>query len=387
MRADVLTGDALKVLRGMPNESVHMVCTSPPYWGLRDYGVEGQIGREPSPGAWVAALVRVFAEARRVLRKDGTLWLNVGDCYAGDGGTGSGGSMVGDVRAWKERGYRPRVPRGTKRKDLLGLPWALAFALRDDGWWLRADNIWHKTNPLPESVTDRPARAHEYVFLLSKSARYYYDQEAVRQPLAERTFSSYGSVRQIVGGENDREIAANRISRTMPERKPRLLEDGSPAGANLRTVWSIASEPFKGAHFATFPTELARRCIDAGSSAMGACETCGAPLRRRQEESGTVSYGGGRRKIADVRPRQGVHGALATGLTKTYRTVGWRSACRCGAGASPAIVLDPFAGAGTVGIVAGRLGRNFIGIELKPEYAEMARGRIRADASLLSEVS
>lgn len=222
------------------------------------------------------------------------------------------------------------------------------------------------------------------MFLLSKSARYFYDQEAVRQPLAERTFSTFGSVRRVVGGDDDREIAANRISRTMPVRKPRLLEDGRPAGANLRTVWSIASEPFAGAHFATFPTELARRCIAAGTSEMGVCVKCGAPLVRQQEEGDSVSYGGGRRKIADVRPRQGAHGALATGFTKTYRTTGWQAGCRCAGGDCPAIVLDPFAGAGTVGLVAQRMGRDFVGIELKPEYAEMARRRIEGDAPLLA---
>lgn len=383
MTTRLIVGDALAVLRTLPDASVHMVCTSPPYWGLRDYGVEGQIGREATPGEWVGALIRVFREARRVLRKDGTLWLNLGDRYAGDGGDGS--ECFADVRSWRVGGYRSRVPRGAKRKDLLGLPWALAFALRDDGWWLRSDCIWHKTNPLQDSALDRPSRGHEYVFLLAKAERYYYDREAVRQPLASRTSTTYGSIRKVSGTEKERQIAANRVSRTMPVRMPRLADDGKPAGGNLKTVWSIGTSGFHGAHFATFPEELARRCVLAGSSERGVCRTCGSPFRRVMERAGSVSFGGGMRKIAAVRPRQGASGALATGLSNVYRMAGWRAGCGCAAGTSAAVVLDPFAGAGTVGLVAERLGRDFIGIELNPDYVAMARRRIEDDAPLLAE--
>jgi DNA modification methylase len=332
---DLRQGDALELLRAMPDESVHCCVTSPPYWGMRDYGIDGQLGLEATPVAYVERMVEVFREVRRVLRRDGTLWLNLGDCYAtgagavGDhpGGGEQGARWRGDVD--RHRDDRRRAPNsekqtaaamgpqtqpnrmpisGLKPKDLVGMPWRVAFALQADGWWLRSDIIWAKPNPMPESVTDRPTKAHEYLFLFAKSRRYYYDAEAVAEPIAEQT-------------EVDR-VDSGRFT---PDRGfPGATDHGNgrlganPNGRrNKRTVWEIATAPFPAAHFATFPPALVEPCVLAGT---------------------------------------------APGST----------------------VLDPFAGAGTTGLVALRLGRSFIGLELNPRYVEMARRRIVDDAPLLN---
>ena len=248
-------GDALEVLKTLPSESVNCCVTSPPYFGHRDYGVDGQIGLEASPELYVERLVAVFREVRRVLRNDGTLWVNIGDSYAGSWGNyggqnrGSGtqrartvGSLL--IRAWDGREQqRPAASRpmaGIKNKDLIGIPWMLAFALRADGWYLRSEIIWAKSNPMPESVKDRPTKAHEQLFLLSKSPRYFYDQAAIREPLAS---AGDGRDEYTVGG--------------------------NPPSRNKRSVWTITTKPFKGAHFAVFPPELQETCLLAGSPAGG----------------------------------------------------------------------------------------------------------------------
>ena len=318
-------GDALTVLRTMPAESVHCVVTSPPYWGLRDYGTgtcdhviaemrtkrgldacakkqggggstpmdeypkmmartvcpkcgarraDQQLGLEATPADYLARMVELFEEVRRVLRDDGVCWMNMGDGYM--------------------------------HKNLIGMPWRLALALQDAGWWLRSDCIWHKLNPMPESVTDRPTKSHEYVFLLTKSERYFWDGDAVREP------AEYGrrihSEKWRSGKDNGdgHRSGGGSITGSDPS-----------VGRNIRTVWSIATQPFSGGHFATFPEELVRRCVAAGS------------------------------RLSDI-------------------------------------VLDPFAGAGTTGVIALRMGRSFIGVELKPEYAEMARSRIVDDAPMFN---
>jgi DNA modification methylase len=296
----ILTGDCLEVLRGLPDGMAQTSVTSPPYYGLRDYGCAGQIGLEDTPDAYVARLVDVFREVRRVLRDDGTLWLNLGDSYARAGGEGGCGpnAQVGNTKSGEQR--RNLVPPSRyKPKDLLGIPWMVAFALRADGWWLRQDIIWHKPNPMPESVTDRCTKAHEYVFLLTKSARYFYDADSIREAPTGRT-----DVLSVIntGADNGRE--------------KRTLNNDGTIGANARSVWPIATQPYSGAHFATMPPALAERCIKAGS------------------------------KPGDM-------------------------------------VLDPFGGAGTTGLVADRLGRSATLIELNPEYARLARERITADAPLL----
>ena len=364
----IMQGDALEVQGQLPSESANCIVTSPPYWGLRDYGVDGQLGLEATPEEYVEKLTEVFRRLRRVLRGDGILWLNLGDCYAtgaGKVGEHPGGGEQG--ARWrgegskhdgaKSRGYRgerlangrgdqPAVLRqktvgvgpmtqpnrmpipGLKPKDLVGIPWRVAFALQADGWWLRSDIIWSKPNPMPESVTDRATKAHEYVFMLAKSERYYFDADAIKEPCSwPNGPNSPQSIASPYGQGFTRRGTKHRS--VEPARGDGVNGGGSQAAGsisfptdfrNARSVWPISTEPFPEAHFATMPTELARRCILAGC------------------------------------PRGGT-------------------------------VLDPFAGAGTTGLVADRLGRHFVGFELNPEYAEMAKRRIRNDAPLFAEVN
>lgn len=225
-------GDVNDVLRGMEPKSVHCVVTSPPYWGLRDYGIEDQLGLEPTLEGYVENMVDVFREVRRVLRDDGTLWLNLGDSYAASM-KGSGGRS------------------GLKKKDLIGIPWRVAFALQADGWYLRSDIIWHKDNPMPESVTDRPTKSHEYMFLMSKSPKYYFDAKAVKEPAVMRPQNRFTNGR----GNKDDGYAPHRKAPGMT----------NPTVRNIRTVWTIPTKPYKGAHFATFPPRLVEPCIKAGS--------------------------------------------------------------------------------------------------------------------------
>jgi DNA modification methylase len=247
--SSILTGDCLEVLRGVPDGMAQTCVTSPPYYGLRDYGCAGQIGLEQTPDAYVARLVDVFREVRRVLRDDGTLWLNIGDSY-NNFRVGQCGQSVHGHRVHDQPTQRRRGSEGFKEKDLLGIPWMVAFALRADGWWLRQDIIWHKPNPMPESVTDRCTKAHEYVFLLTKSARYFYDAAAIAEQ-AERGDA---------GSRFDQGKTAQR-SITPPVAGARI-DDGR---RNARSVWPIATQPYSGAHFATMPPALAERCIKAGS--------------------------------------------------------------------------------------------------------------------------
>lgn len=259
-------GDARRVLHDFPAGHFQCVVTSPPYWGLRDYGIGGQIGAETSVGAYIEDLVRLFRETRRTLADNGTLWLNIGDSYTSGGRTWRDADEKNKGRAMD---YRPATPDGLKAKDLIGVPWKLAFALQADGWYLRTDIVWNKPNCQPESVKDRPTRSHEYIFLFSKSERYYYDSEAIMEAAQDR-----------------RQKAKNR-----------------------RTVWNINTEPYPGSHFAVYPRALVKLCVAAGS------------------------------RVGDR-------------------------------------VLDPFFGSGTTGVVCNEIGRSCIGIELKPEYAELARERL-----------
>lgn len=307
----IAVGDALAQLREMPDASVHCIVTSPPYWGLRDYGVDGQIGLEKSPDEFIAKLVAVFAEARRVLRPDGTCWVNMGDSYANDGkwGGATGGKHAKGLAGGKGPGRAKRTT-GLKPKDLVGIPWMLAFALRADGWWLRSDIIWSKPAPMPESITDRPTSAHEHVFLLSKSEIYAYDAAAIAEPSTrKKSGNAARRYRADAGG-----VASN-VNRSHQG----FAFPWEGETRNARNVWTIPTQAFPGAHFATMPEALARPCVLAGC------------------------------------PRDGV-------------------------------VLDPFAGAGTVGLVALAHGRRFVGVELNPGYAQMARDRIVDDAPLLNAV-
>jgi DNA modification methylase len=348
------------------------------------------MGLEFTPDEFVTGMVAVFREVRRVLRDDGTLWLNLGDSYTATGGNrnnypGNGpNSQVGKSSSLAmPRSNRADQRRGTeqmglKQKDLVGMPWRLAFALQADGWYLRSDIIWHKPNPMPESVTDRPTKSHEYVFLLTKAARYFYDADAVRETavydgpqLSQKRGSFGGKGGAAPGLEPFRSVGTHR---------------------NARTVWTIATAPFPKAHFATFPLELPARCIRAGTSEEGCCPKCGAPWERLIEKEfqrqDDVSEANGIRGHAGQKPmdESSSWGGVPRGSTHST-TIGWQTTCECECPDTlPCTVLDPFSGAGTTGLAALRLGRDYIGIELNPEYAEMSKRRIRDDAPLLNRV-
>lgn len=283
----LLHGDALTVLRTLPDGAARCCVTSPPYFGLRDYGVEGQIGLEPTPDAYVARLVEVFREVRRVLRDDGTLWLNLGDSYAAarGGTTPPAETLAGGANGWMPDGSRTNRSRrdgynpsrdaraiGLKHKDLIGIPWRVAFALQADGWYLRSDIIWHKPNPMPESVRDRPTKAHEYLFLLSKAERYFYDADAIAEPavgttLHDLTVQGYTAPGQTPqSGSRKQDGHGRRHAGFSNAGIPPAIESGVPPTRNARSVWTIATKPYKGAHFATMPPALAERCVLAGSA-------------------------------------------------------------------------------------------------------------------------
>lgn len=392
----VLQGDVMQCLAELPDESVHCVVTSPPYWGLRDYGVDGQMGLESTPELWIATMVEVFRAVHRVLRADGTLWLNVGDCYASAPNQRKPGD--GDCVGYKQstntgsRQVGSRNPPGYKAKDLMGMPWELAFALRNDGWWLRQDIIWSKNNPMPESITDRCTKAHEYLFLLTKRARYYFDQEAILEPcspntnarLSQDVEAQIGSERAHAGGKTNGNMKAVGRLRKLAEPGSGIESNSSfdaamalqPAKRNRRSVWDISTEPFSEAHFATFPTKLVEPCIQAGTSEKGCCAACSAPWVRDV----LVSYENPGNRTTNG-PRSIENRAITAGfeqrLEKHSSTLGWKPSCICGVDVMPCTVLDPFSGSGTTGIVALRLGREYIGIELNPEYVAMSERRLR----------
>ena len=249
-------GDCVEVMRIFPDRSVQTCVTSPPYWGLRDYGIKGQIGLEETPDGYVERLVAVFREVKRVLRDDGTLWLNLGDSYTGSAISGGANQNAGGP-AVRVTGVPANVGIGLKPKDLVGIPWRVAFALQADGWYLRSDIIWAKPNPMPESVTDRPTKAHEYVFLLSKSARYFYDVDAI----AERASFPEGNGNSAEDKYVSKGLSGDRRFST----KAGLHLLGPRETRNARSVWTISTKPYPDAHFATFPPELPERCIKAGS--------------------------------------------------------------------------------------------------------------------------
>lgn len=361
MTVSILHGDCRDILRTLPDESVHCYVTSPPYFGLRDYNVAGQIGLEPTPEDYVAQMVSVFREVRRVLRDDGTLWLNLGDSYASSGRGGNPteatSGLQGGQASQRASMVRRSVsrPAGLKEKDLMGIPWLVAFALRADGWFLRQDIIWSKPNPMPESVADRCTKAHEYIFLLSKRVRYYYDVDAIAEDLAG---TSYARLAQNLDEQAGSDRVPGKTNGRMKAAMPRMVGTNGPDRSsngvpnnvgrrrgvpprhasyatcdrsgldnvgrgmcrNKRSVWTVATQPFKEAHFATFPPALIEPCILAG----------------------------------------------------------------CPSGGT---VLDPFGGSGTTGMVADRLGRHAILIELNPDYIALSERRCRSDAGIFAAVN
>ena len=389
----ILTGDVIDQLKTLPDRSVHCVVTSPPYYGLRDYKIEGQIGLEKTPEEYTQKLVEVFREVRRVLRDDGTLWLNLGDSYWG--GKGQSGNCGGDnqeVRHDKgtslNRGYQTlggaKETRPTdgkhpviKPKDLVGIPWRVAFALQADGWYLRSDIIWAKSNPMPESVSDRPTKSHEYIFLLSKNPKYHYDFEGMKEP------SKHPGVKHVVsktGKAHSNELGL--------DTRPKVnWETGLTR--NRRTVWDIPTKPFKGAHFAVFPEKLIEPCIKAGTSEKGACVECGTPLKRiiKLGEIRQLGHAPSRKAqeiILKYRGESGLtHSGMVSNQTREKLTTGWIPTCKCDVSETkPCVVLDPFGGSGTTGAVSKELNRDAILIELNPEYVEIMKQRLRLHEQL-----
>ena len=378
-------GDALTVLREMPAESVHCVVTSPPYWGLRDYNAPGQLGLEPTPELYVEHMVEVFREVRRVLRRDGTCWVNLGDSYATNSASHTYDGMPALAEQYRggsktlDQVTKPaRSLAGLKPKDLVGVPWRVAFALQADGWWLRSDVVWSKPNPMPESVSDRPTKSHEYVFLLTKSARYYYDADAVREPA---TGHNPGSLGTHNGNKFDRSAGnTNGLGNS-------TLHTLS-TGRNLRSVWTIATQPYPEAHFATFPEDLVIPCIKAGTSEHGCCPECGAPWRRITSTEYVKSPVHGNGSVVGRHYATGQNnfdGAGMPRVNKQVSTTGWQATCSHGREPISCSVLDPFAGSGTTLAVARRLGRRAIGIELQADYLPLIQTRVGEAALPLLE--
>jgi DNA modification methylase len=465
MNFKLFVGNCLEKLQDIPDNSIHCCVTSPPYWGLRDYQtakweggdpdcdhkigrfttavsakqkstlgsgekqatevcpkcgavrIDDQIGLEKTPQEFVSALIEVFREVRRVLRSDGVCFVNLGDSYA-SAWPCSRRSVIGNgsLENGKRENRAPRMPDGLKEKDLCGIPWRVAFALQDDGWWLRQDIIWAKGvsgqddltdqvkeaaekagckqdvvdaivenlnlfhgNPMPASVKDRCSTSHEYFFLLTKSARYFYDQQAI----IEECCSSPSDLRKMVEQKDridakhfhvDPGAQAAASSKTNIGNKRAV---GNPDGRNRRSVWAVPTQPFRGAHFAPFPTRLIMPAIKAGTSEKGCCPECGAPWVRivtREPSDWEI------RKAAGEAMRHGLQGATAcqAGGFKTPKVLGsdWKPGCSCDAGEPiPCTVLDPFFGAGTTAVVSYSLGRSCMGTELSPEYAKMCQER------------
>ena len=303
MKYKILEGNVVDRLKDLEDESVNCCVTSPPYWNLRDYGNENQIGLEDTPDEFIEKLVKVFSEVRRVLKNDGTLWVNIGDSYAANR------SQQVSPSKWSALDFgssnATKVPEGLKPKDLVGIPWMLAFALRRNGWYLRQDIIWHKPNTMPESVKDRCTKAHEYIFLLAKSEKYYYDSSSIAEPTVTNSLSI-----------RDRDVS--KLNNTPGRTRMGGLKTNNYETRNKRSVWSIATQSYREAHFATFPEKLVESCILAGC------------------------------------PENG-------------------------------LVLDPFSGSGTTGVVSIRNNRNYVGIELNPTYVELSHQRIEKSCGFLAE--
>lgn len=445
VRADVMPREWGELRGGRPggftgiplrDRSVHCAITSPPYWGLRDYGTaiwEGgypdcshpvkawhgpkqtgqgqnghaasenrlgrkvcllcgairkdwQLGLEPTPWEYVDHMVAVFSEVYRVLRDDGTLWLNLGDSYSGYHGNKNHEIPTSSTNGWTNgynenlRGQKPQ-DSGLKPKELVGIPWRVAFALSEAGWYRRAEIIWHKPNPMTESVSDRPVRAHEQIFLFSKRPRYYYDREAVREPLAvasvEREKAGYKAAfaSQFQGSPTDHRFPGGKALDSVVDMAGRLL----------RSVWKVPVAGSREKHYASYPERLVIPCIKAGTSEKGVCPACGAPWRRVVEKKRIPTRPGNNSKVyvdPDGSPYEQHSGSVVGNrdpkrhVTMTV-TLGWEPTCSCDAGDPiPAVVLDPFTGTSTTGKVARDLGRRFVGLDLKGEYLEISRRRL-----------
>lgn len=368
----ILQGDAWQLAQSLPDESINCIVTSPPYFGLRDYGEDGQFGLEATPEEFVDKLVDLFRELRRALRHDGTLWLNLGDSYSGSGGAG-GDYAPGGLKDGQPR-YPGRKVSSLKPKNLIGIPWRVAFALQADGWYLRSEIIWHKTAAMPESVTDRPTRAHEQIFLLTKSASYFYDADAIREPYRP---SSLQRIQSGWNGQRQRGYLGthqNNMHRYMG------TEQGAAAaqrGANKRSVWSVGPEPSRAEHYAAYPSALVRPCVLAGCPHR-VCSQCGAPWVRVVERTDQVDPRAKGSRFDVGKTGMNGQGRTQAGERTLTETTGRAPTCDCVGDTQPGLVLDPFMGSGTTAVVARSLGRDWLGFELNPAYVELAYGRIDA---------
>ena len=376
----ILNGDCREMLKTLPDRSIHCCVTSPPYYGLRSYCSEGseekelEIGLEQSPEEYVQNLVEVFREVKRVLRDDGTLWLNLGDSYSGSW-KGQYKDGEHDPKKKKTDGMKLEscvIPNGLKNKDLIGIPWRVAFALQADGWYLRQDIIWQKNNPMPEGVKDRCTKSHEYIFLLTKSPKYFFDSDAIKEPAAydgRKDTMMKGSAKyktSVVPDKKEHTMAANGHERWKYD------ETGLPV-RNKRSVWQINTKPYKGAHFATFNLDLIDTCLKAGTSEKGVCSKCGSPFIRIVEKE--TIWRDRPNSFCSYRDVNGQPDQRKQGLT--IKTIGWKPSCSCDEVETvPAVVLDPFGGSGTVGQWCNLNGRDAILIELNPEYIPLIEERI-----------
>jgi DNA modification methylase len=372
MGIKILKGDCLETLKSLDEQSINTCVTSPPYWGLRDYGVDGQLGLEDSPDKFVENLVEVFREVKRVLRDDGTVWLNLGDSYARTGGDSSKKG-----RHWDNRENNPNTGHnryakdiGLKQKDLVGIPWRVAFALQADGWYLRQDIIWHKPNPMPESVRDRCTKAHEYIFLLSKNPKYYYDNEAIKEDAKSAGKKSDGFKGRQGGAEYHATSGGIGSEEKIYNKK------------NKRSVWTITTKPYKAAHFATFPTELIEPCVLAGCPEE-ICVDCGKPYKRVMQKPKQLEIERNKRSGLDDRKVGGV-------LDKYNREnppidLGLQKQCDCETNETKGgTVLDPFGGSGTTGLVASKHNRNAVLCELNEGYIDIAEKRLNDGFDMFS---
>lgn len=388
----ILLGDVLDGLKTLPDMSVHCVVTSPPYYGLRDYGNEKQIGLEDTPEEYISKMVDVFREVWRVLRDDGTVWLNIGDSYNGSG-KGRNADGLSYLEGGKQatslgtiKGKLNKTSCSTlKPKDLIGIPWMLAFALRAEGWYLRQDIIYSKKNCMPESVADRCTKSHEYVFLLTKKPTYFYDAYAIKEPAAydgRKDESFKGAIKYDNGG-------------VMPEGQPQTFyqkgslrwqkDENENRVRNKRSVWHISSQPSSENHFAMFPDALITPCIKAGTSEYGCCSVCGAPYVRKLE---SVHVGDGNPNHYDERKMKGNQLSDDRKGTKYYenafypKTLGWYPTCSCNADIIPCVVLDIFGGSGTTMVVSRMLNRSSIMIELNAKYIQAIKNKLRLNEQL-----
>jgi len=407
-RYSIIEGDCIKGMKTLPDGCIHTCITSPPYWGLRDYGHDDQSGAEKTPDEFVMNMVEVFREVPRVLRDDGTVWLNLGDSYWSNTLSRKdpvesmwGNRPASDLSDGRDnipkvnkRGGLGAAPEGIKPKDLVGIPWRVAFALQADGWYLRQDIIWHKPNPMPEAVMDRCTKAHEYIFLLAKSQKYYYDHEAIKEKSVTVVNRKTKPTTEYKCGKTPDEVTG-----TKTPRGGKALAYAYPNGIpfkNKRSVWTVTTKPFRGAHFATFPKDLIEPCVLASTSAHGCCSKCGAPWARDVEVgiSDYEKYGKlqgtdfGRNDSVPLDRMSGRQTRKPNGTVPSLKAAprtlkGWIPACKCeGASVVPCTVFDPFTGSGTTCVVALNHNRRFVGTELNPDYIKIATDRIADEAPM-----